>query len=169
MHQLNLNSPQAGLLLRLSNFGVRFLIIGGHAVRAHGFIRPTHDLDIWVSNSRSNAKKVGKAFAKYNAKAPVGGSWEAAFTRSTARYAYPDEGAGKQADILTSIDGMEFDGCYGRAIMASFGATNFFVLGYSDLIQSKEISAASGNDAVAHQRDLSDIAALKAANEPKPA
>lgn len=32
----------------LNDHGVEYLLIGGHAVAYHGYVRPTQDMDIWI-------------------------------------------------------------------------------------------------------------------------
>jgi hypothetical protein len=51
--------------------GVRFIVIGAHALAAHGFPRATGDLDIWVSMEPENAKRVWRALVEFGA--PVRG------------------------------------------------------------------------------------------------
>jgi hypothetical protein len=42
------------------------MIVGGYAVIFHGYGRTTGDLDIWVSSSPENKKKIIAAFIKMN-------------------------------------------------------------------------------------------------------
>lgn len=37
---------------------VEYLLIGGYAVNYYGYVRPTGDMDIWISVNRENAEKV---------------------------------------------------------------------------------------------------------------
>lgn len=37
---------------------VRYLLIGGHAVGYHGYVRATADMDIWVPQERENAERL---------------------------------------------------------------------------------------------------------------
>lgn len=154
------SEPQRGLLTLFDREGVRFLVIGGHAVRVHGFIRPTQDLDLWVACSRQNAKKIARGFKRIGAPLPKGGDWVTAFVKPNALYAYPSVGPGKEADILTSIEGMDFDACYSRSIQFELAEVKVRIINLGDLIASKQISAASGNDEATHARDNSDIEAL---------
>ena len=40
---------------------VRFLIVGGHAVAAHGHVRSTGDIDLWVERAPENAERIVQA------------------------------------------------------------------------------------------------------------
>ena len=45
----------------LSSHGARFLVVGAHALAAHGVPRVTGDLDVWVEASRENAHRNKRA------------------------------------------------------------------------------------------------------------
>jgi hypothetical protein len=53
-----MNRDFAEMLSALSEAGVEFLVVGAHALAAHGTPRATGDLDIWVNPSRDNAARV---------------------------------------------------------------------------------------------------------------
>lgn len=160
IHQVT--DPQRWLLAVLEREGVRYMVIGGHALHVHGAFRPTHDLDLWVDCSRENAERIARGFHRIRAPLPKDGDWVTAFTKMNALYSYPDVGPGKEADILTSIAGMDFGTCYSRSIRAELDKPRIrvCVLGLDDLIESKRISAKSGNDQAAHARDNADIDVL---------
>jgi len=46
------------LLRRLQRNGVRYVLIGGHAVRLHGFLRATEDIDLLVPFDEVNGAKL---------------------------------------------------------------------------------------------------------------
>jgi hypothetical protein len=49
----------------LRRHGVRFLVVGAHALAAHGRPRATQDLDVLVAPTAANARKVGAALAEF--------------------------------------------------------------------------------------------------------
>ena len=53
--------PLLGLLARFQAEGVRYILIGGQAVRLNGFVRATEDIDILLPSSIDNGRKVIKA------------------------------------------------------------------------------------------------------------
>jgi hypothetical protein len=158
----DLTDPQRALLDVLDLDGVRYLVIGGHAVRAHGVDRETQDLDLWVGGSRQNAKRINRAFSAFGVVAPVGANWTDAFSRPNALFAYPNTGPGKEADLLTTIAGVDFESCYARSVMLDVCGINLRVVGLVDLIELKTLAAGAGNDQAAHDRDQADVAALMA-------
>jgi hypothetical protein len=55
------------LFKTLNKFNVDFVIIGGHAVNYHGFIRTTEDFDIVITPTTPNLKKIFTALQALNA------------------------------------------------------------------------------------------------------
>ncbi len=49
------------LLDRFRREGVKYILVGGHAVRLNGFLRSTEDIDILLPSSIDNGKRVIKA------------------------------------------------------------------------------------------------------------
>lgn len=56
-----MNRDFVEMLSALSAAGVRFLVVGAHALAAHGAPRATGDLDIWIQASPDNASRVLRA------------------------------------------------------------------------------------------------------------
>ena len=46
------------LFVELIKSGVEFMLIGGYAVNVHGYVRATHDMDIWVKPDNKNKLKL---------------------------------------------------------------------------------------------------------------
>lgn len=61
------------LLQALDDHKVRFVVIGGVAVGAHGYVRSTADLDIVPEPSRGNADRLARALAALEASLPMDG------------------------------------------------------------------------------------------------
>lgn len=55
----------------LNENAVKYLVIGGAAVNLHGYVRVTHDLDLFISLDESNIKKFAKAMKVLNFKPRV--------------------------------------------------------------------------------------------------
>jgi hypothetical protein len=58
----------AGLVSALNTGGVRFVVIGGVAVGAHGHIRATEDLDIVPEPGRENLDRLGNVLVGLDAR-----------------------------------------------------------------------------------------------------
>ncbi len=53
--------PLLKLLSRFQQEGVKYILVGGHAVRLNGFLRSTEDIDILLPASVENGERVIKA------------------------------------------------------------------------------------------------------------
>ena len=62
-----MNRDFAEMLSALSAERAEYLVVGAHALAAHGLPRATGDLDIWVRPSRQNAKRVLDALRQFGA------------------------------------------------------------------------------------------------------
>lgn len=91
---------------------VRYLVVGGYALAAHGLPRATGDFDAWVWVGGDNAQRVVEALTAFGF-----GSLGLAITDfdradSVIELGYPPY----RIDILTSIDGVEFDDAWSRRL-----------------------------------------------------
>jgi len=133
----------------LNKFHVKYMIVGGYAVGIHGHPRYTGDLDIWLFPDSENAIKVLNVIKAFGF-----GSLditEADLMREDKiiQLGYPP----LRIDLLTSIDGVQFDECYPNRKTIEIDKLAVDFIGYSDLIKNKK---ASGR----HQ-DLGDIENLQ--------
>ncbi len=92
----------------LNSHGVKYLVVGGHAVAFHGYPRYTKDLDVWVEVSLENAQKILEVLHAFGF-GKAGATLEH-FTEpgKVVVMGVPP----RRIDILTSVDGLAFDDCY---------------------------------------------------------
>ena len=100
-----LNPDFRDMLSALSAEGAEFLLVGAFAMAVHGYPRATGDMDIWIRPSDENAGRVWRALRQF--KAPMR-------NLSVEDLKSPDTVfqigvAPRRIDLLTSIDGVEFD------------------------------------------------------------
>jgi len=62
-----LNEDYRDMLQALSDEKARFILVGAYALAAHGFVRATMDIDIWVMPSPDNADAVLRALLRFGA------------------------------------------------------------------------------------------------------
>ena len=55
MAETELHPDFREFLRLLASHDVKYLLIGGYAVAYHGYVRPTLDLDVWVSTEKESA------------------------------------------------------------------------------------------------------------------
>jgi len=138
------------LLTAMNDAGVRFLVVGAHALAAHGVPRVTGDLDLWVEPTAANAGRVWRALAVFGA--PL-----TSLDVDEADFARPDQViqlglAPFRIDILTSISGVDFSPAWtGRLGGTLFGVPVSF-LGREAFIQNKRASG--------RPKDLDDLRSL---------
>jgi hypothetical protein len=133
------------MLAALSAAGARFLIVGAHALAAHGTPRATGDLDIWIQATPGNAARVLQALRTFGA---------ALFDLSLDDLSRPDTVfqiglPPSRIDVLTSISGVDFDDAWVRRLEISVGDLAVPVIGRSDFVANKKASG--------RPRDLLDI------------
>jgi hypothetical protein len=61
------NRDFAEMLSALSDAGAEFLVVGAHALAAHGTPRATGDLDVWINPTPANAAIVMSALRAFGA------------------------------------------------------------------------------------------------------
>lgn len=148
-----MNRDFVEMLSVLSDAGAEYLVIGAHALAAHGQPRATGDLDIWVRPSSINADRVWAALQEFGA--PLHN-----LTREdlhTPDIVFEIGVAPSRIDILTSIAGVEFDDAWKTRMLVTAFGMEVPTIGRHDLIQNRR--------AVGRPRDLADIAELEAQGE----
>ena len=83
---------------------VEYLLIGGYAVNYYGYVRPTGDMDIWISLSRENAEKVVAALREFGFASPEINAELFVKEKSLVRMGVPP----MRLEITNYIDGVEF-------------------------------------------------------------
>lgn len=139
-------------LLRVFNaYGVKYLVIGAHAVGVHAEPRGTKDLDVFIKADEINSKAVYAALKEYGA--PLGKMTTADFNDKPSSVfqigVEPD-----RVDILQGVAGVTFDEAWKDRVEALLDTdTPAYVISLEHLIQNK---LASGR----HQ-DLADVEKLR--------
>lgn len=128
--------------------GVEHLVIGAHAMAAHGHVRATLDIDLWVRPSAENAARTWRALQRFQA--PLSKMALSDFAEPEVLYqiGLPPS----RIDIMTSVTGLDFDAAWPNRIMASFGDVECPVLGLDDMRTAKR--------AAGRLKDLADLEEL---------
>lgn len=121
---------------------VRFLVVGAHAMAAHGVVRATGDLDLWVDvSSPGNAKRVWEALVRFGV--PVEHLGFAMEELESPGVVWQIGMPPRRIDVLTEIDGVDFEAAWqGRRIVDVEGH-QVPVLGLAALRRNK---AATGRE-----------------------
>ncbi|OGQ74162.1 MAG: hypothetical protein A3G94_02525, partial [Deltaproteobacteria bacterium RIFCSPLOWO2_12_FULL_60_16] len=99
-----MNRDFRDLLAEFNARNVEFLVVGAHALAAHGHVRATEDLDVWVRPEGENAKRVLDALRAFGA--PLHDLTEKDLT--TPGVVFQIGVAPLRIDVLTAIDGVDF-------------------------------------------------------------
>ena len=107
------------MLAELRRAEARFLVVGAHALAAHGVPRATVDLNVWIDASPENVRRVWAALAAFGAPLSALKITEADLTRpdTVAQFGRPPW----RIDILTGISGVTFDEAWPERIEADLG------------------------------------------------
>lgn len=144
-----MNQDFVDLLRAFSDHDVEAIVVGAHALAAHGHVRATKDLDVWIRPSRENAEKARRALAAFGA--PLSDLTEEDL--ATPGTVFQIGVAPVRIDVLTEIDGVTFDEAWAEKILASFGGVRTFVLSRRLLVLNKR--------ATGRLQDLADIERLE--------
>jgi hypothetical protein len=144
-----MNRDFAEMLDALSGAGADFLIIGAHALAAHGRPRATGDLDIWVRPTPENAERVWRALEIFGA--PVGDLTREDLATEEVVFQIGIEPA--RIDLLTAVTGLTFEEAWSRRDRFEVEGRTLPFLSREDLIRNKT--------ALGRPRDLADIDDLK--------
>ena len=131
--------------LRLLNaHRVDYLLIGGYAVGLHGYPRATVDLDVWVRPTEPNAERVLQALRAFGFDAPQLEPRLFIEPRSVRLGTPPF-----RIEIMTSIDGVEYDACRTHADAFDIEGLVVPVISLEDLKTNKR--------AAGRNKDLADL------------
>jgi predicted nucleotidyltransferase len=131
---------------------VRYIMVGGFAVRFNGYNRNTEDVDMWLEDKIENRQRLRKSFAELGY-----GDYESLETMPfipgwTNFYI----SFGVELDIMTSMKGLEtesFDDCLKKAKVANLDGIPVPFLHINDLLLNKK--------AVARPKDQLDVIELE--------
>ncbi len=132
-------------LRSLNAHHVEYLLVGGYAVGLHGYPRATIDLDIWVHASADNARRVLDALRAFGFDLPALEPRLFIDPDSIVRFGVPPF----RIELMTSIDGVRYDDCHGRAQVMVLDDVPVPVISLEDLKVNKR--------AAGRHKDLADL------------
>lgn len=132
----------------LNKHGVDFMLIGGFAVVYHGHVRATEDLDLFIRRSEENAKKAVAALKELSR-----GELDLSADVFTAGKGVLIGEVPLRVDILSRIEGVDFEQAWPRSRTDLFGAATVHYISREDLIANKR--------ATGRPQDLDDARELE--------
>jgi len=151
------NSDFRDLLAEFNAHSVEFLVVGAHALAAHGLVRATRDLDVWVNPTSENASRVLEALEAFGA--PLHDLTVEDI--SSPGTVFQIGVAPIRIDVLTEIEGVTFPEAWADRLEITFEDQSVGVLSREHIIENK--------NAVGRDQDLVDVKWLRenAAKEDK--
>jgi len=145
-----LNEDYKEMLQILLDNEVRFLVVGAYAMGVYGFVRSTGDIDLWVLASSDNSARIYSCLQQFGAA-----------LSQISDTTFAEEGvvfqiglAPRRIDIITKIDGVDFDKAYENRRQISIEDMNIPVISKADLIKHK-LSTGREKDALDAKQLLS--------------
>ncbi len=143
------NQDFRDLVAEFNAHEVEYLVVGAHALAAHGIVRATKDIDFWVCPTVANAKRVFRALAVFGAPLHDLTEEDLATPGLIFQIGVPPV----RVDVITSIDGVEFDQAWPARLQTRFGDQPISVLSIEHLIQNKR--------AAGRLQDMADVERLE--------
>lgn len=140
-----MNPDFRDLIAAFNDRQVEFIVVGAHALAAHGHVRATKDLDIWIRPTQENAERVMAALIGFGA--PLHDLTIEDLV--TPNVVFQIGVAPIRIDVLTAIDGVDFTSAWDSRMHTRFAGLSVSVLSHEHLIQNK---LASGRP-----QDLADV------------
>jgi hypothetical protein len=137
----------------LNAHGVRYLLVGAHAVAFHARPRATKDLDVLIDPTPANARRVLSALREFFGGVELGYSEEDV---TDPRWIIQLGVAPVRIDLMSEIPGSRsFDAAWRNRVDASFGGVPAHYIGLDELIAVK--------GAVDRPQDRADLRILERA------
>lgn len=120
----------------LARHDVRYMIVGGYALAAHGLPRATGDLDAWIWTDSANADRLLAALEEFGF-GGIGIEHEDLTSPDcVVQLGYPPY----RIDLLTRISGVGFESAWERRVDVVLGGVVVPFIGREDLIANKRAS-----------------------------
>jgi hypothetical protein len=149
----DLNEDFVDLLRCLLDGHVEFVIVGAHALAAHGLPRATGDLDVLVRPTPDNSGRIVASLEKFGAPMAAHGVSRSDFEipENVYQIGLPP----RRIDLLTSISGVSFEEARDSQIVIHLDGMDLPVLGRAALVKNKR--------AAGRPKDLVDVEMLERA------
>jgi Nucleotidyl transferase of unknown function (DUF2204) len=139
------------ILSALREEGCDFIVVGAHALAAHGAPRATGDLDVFVRPSAENAERTFRALLRFGA--PVMAHGVTAQDFAAPGTVYQIGLPPFRIDILTEISGVTYEEATQDALAGHLGTELVRYLGLEAMIRNKRSAGRT--------KDLADAEALE--------
>ena len=133
----------------LNENNVRYLLVGGYAVAAHGHPHYTKDMDIWIQLNKSNAEKLLLVLDKFGFSGLDYKQDDFLNPDMIVQLGMPPN----RIDLMTDLTGVEFEKCYPSRIIIKIDDIEIPVIDLENLKRNKK--------ALGRHQDLADLENLE--------
>ena len=148
-----MNEDFRDLLIALHGAGVRFIVVGAHAMAVHGIPRSTGGIDVWIDCTEANAERAWRALCEFGTPVEALGVTRQDLLRpgTVIQLGLPP----RRIDLLTRITGVDFEDAWRSRVEQVLDGCSIAYLGRADLIANKR--------AAGRAQDLVDVSLLETA------
>lgn len=147
-----MNRDFVEMLCALSVADAEYVVVGAHALAAHGRPRATGDLDVLVRPDPANAERVWRALEVFGVPLQKLRPEDLA----TRGIVFQIGVVPNRIDLLTEIEGVDFDQAWAGRLEVEIDGRRFPVLGRTELLINKRASG--------RPQDMADVAWLEESN-----
>lgn len=126
--------PLLKLLERFQHEGVKYILVGGHAVRLNGFLRSTEDIDILLPSSIENGKRVIKALNFLSSAGELQPEWFASNTGEPENIRVADD---LLIDLLFAANGETYESLQAHVRTLTVDGVEIHTLDIEGLLKTK--------------------------------
>lgn len=152
---MDVNPDYKDLLKELNARGVRYVVIGTHALIYYTEPRFTKDMDIWIEPTPDNAAKIYEALKAFGA--PLQSIHIEDFTNP--KNIYQIGISPSRIDIIMGISGVTFPTAWRNKKQVKYGDVRINILSADDLLRNKKASG--------RPQDLADVSILQKVKKKK--
>lgn len=154
-----LTNEMRAMLTTFHQLAVPHVVVGGFAVRVHGFLRPVGNLDLLVESTHESLARLSNALSSIGVKDAA--DVAVLFQRNAkAKWRWHDSRDGHYVDLLTQVDGFRFLVAAQDSHISDIGGRPIAVLSKEKLIASKRTAAANPERGEKALQDLEDLRIL---------
>lgn len=140
-----LNQDFTDILFAFIEEQVEFLVVGGYAMAFHGYVRATGDIDLWIRSTPDNAGRVLKALNTFGAPLFDLTKEDLQTPGMVFQMGLPPS----RIDIITDIDGVEFDDAWNHRRTIEFEEKSIPLIDKQRLLINKRSTG--------RPKDLNDV------------
>lgn len=128
---------------------VKYLVVGGYAFAVHAYPRFTNDIDFFVLSTKSNIDKIISVLKEFGFDISSISADDLLKKDKVIQLGEPPY----RIDLLTSIDGVEFEDAWERKVHGKYGEQVLYFISKEDLKRNKKASG--------RKKDLDDLNELE--------